>query len=439
MTTRFVNDKTTTLFKGPTGRSRSMILIYGNEVTSLGEESNGRVKVEYRQKEGWVRADELGDERPLLVYFIDVGQGDSAFIVTPAGKKILIDGGTGDEALQFLIWKYRLKQDPSPDVDIDLLVLTHADKDHIQVLINIIKHSHLHVKKIVHSGIARYDGQFNTELGQPITVGAERFLVTKHNTIGDLDLHSMDGHILDSVFQRWRDAIMEENVLSYNMVDSTTGTIDVGDPEVQLEVLGPRLVDPPNGDGSAYPWFSDVPHTINGHSVVLILKFGQVRMLFPGDVNIPGERHLMPDAEAAEKLDAHVIKVPHHGSHEYHLPFLQAVHPQASVISSGESPDHGHPRANLLGVLGKVSRSDEPLIFSTELSAVFVRAIAEDEGPAPDPTNANEVLAVHERFKKRLNGLINVRTDGRKIYAFRRVNTSYWWVSHEIDPAPSDP
>jgi beta-lactamase superfamily II metal-dependent hydrolase len=32
------------------------------------------------------------DDPVLEIYFIDVGQGDSTFIVTPGRKKILVDG-----------------------------------------------------------------------------------------------------------------------------------------------------------------------------------------------------------------------------------------------------------------------------------------------------------------------------------------------------------
>jgi beta-lactamase superfamily II metal-dependent hydrolase len=42
------------------------------------------------------------------MYFLDVGQGDAAFVVTPNNTKILVDGGLRDRALGFLIWKYRL-------------------------------------------------------------------------------------------------------------------------------------------------------------------------------------------------------------------------------------------------------------------------------------------------------------------------------------------
>jgi phosphoribosyl 1,2-cyclic phosphodiesterase len=65
------------------------------------------------------------------MYSIDVGQGDATFIVTPNRKKILIDGGLNRRALGFLIWRYRLDK-PENSVDIDLMVLTHADSDHLK-------------------------------------------------------------------------------------------------------------------------------------------------------------------------------------------------------------------------------------------------------------------------------------------------------------------
>lgn len=77
----------------------------------------------------------------LECYILDVGQGHATLIVTPGRRKILIDGGKGvaagrtGEAEQELNWKYQLNE-PDASVTIDLVVLTHADEDHIGGLIN---------------------------------------------------------------------------------------------------------------------------------------------------------------------------------------------------------------------------------------------------------------------------------------------------------------
>jgi hypothetical protein len=151
----------------------------------------------------------------------------------------------------------------------------------------------------------------------------------------------------------------------------------------------------------------------------------------------------MQDPATAERMSAHLFKSPHHGSHEYDLAFLEAVRPQISTISSGDTPDHGHPRASFMGALGLSSRSTSPLIFSTEIAATFV-----GDGETADPDDGADIdgldfttsvgnQTARERFKLLLPGIINVRTDGNSLYAFRRVNAGYQWESYApLAPAP---
>ncbi len=121
---------------------------------------------------------------------------------------------------------------------------------------------------------------------------------------------------------------------------------------------------------------------------------------------------------------------------------LNAVNPMVTVISSGETPDHGHPRAVFLGGVGKASRGERPLIFSTELSALFIDSgdpVAVDHADIPittmedlDFSKAASNTEARQRFKKVLPGIINVRTDGEKIYSFRRVQMGYQWESYDL-------
>ncbi|WP_085994481.1 MBL fold metallo-hydrolase [Oceanobacillus senegalensis] len=79
------------------------------------------------------------------VHFIDVGQGDSIFIETPLGKNILIDGGppnAGKKVVQYLR-KQKVK-------DIDLLIATHPDYDHIGGLSKVMKS--FNIKQILDTG-----------------------------------------------------------------------------------------------------------------------------------------------------------------------------------------------------------------------------------------------------------------------------------------------
>ena len=95
-----------------------------------------------------------------------------------------------------------------------------------------------------------------------------------------------------------------------------------------------------------------------------------------------------------------------------------------------------------MGMTGKVSRGDEPLLFSTELVALFTvdeDAAAPDADDDPDPTDPAMISQARRRCKKRLNGIINVRTDGEHLYAARRVAAGYQFVTYgPILPASRD-
>lgn len=70
----------------------------------------------------------------LELHFIDVDQGDSTLIITPAKSAILIDSGTENQSEKII--KYLNKNNIKK---IDLLIATHSDSDHIGSMDKIIK------------------------------------------------------------------------------------------------------------------------------------------------------------------------------------------------------------------------------------------------------------------------------------------------------------
>jgi hypothetical protein len=306
--------------------------------------------------------------------------------------------------------------------------MSHGDGDHLEGLIPIVRHPLINVKRILHNGLANFD-----DARLPQTLGAMsadgRFITTRYSALADLPPFTLSG-----TFSNWKLAVENEaGVESVAAVDRRSGVVPTGEPDLTLEILGPRLE---TADGvDAYRWFDTHSHTINGHSVVFRLTYKGVSTVFSGDLNIEGAGHLLADPAIATKLDAHVFKTPHHGSHEFSPALFAAVQPQVSVVSSGDSPDHGHPRASFLGALGRHQRSPEPLLFSTEIAATF-HEDRSDRGAetsleglsVTDPADRRETRI---RFKRRLHGMINVRTDGTRIFTARRVATGYWWESYE--------
>lgn len=76
----------------------------------------------------------------LKIHFVDVGQGDCTFIVTPQRKTILVDGG-GSLTKEFNVGKkivlpYLLKQGYTK---IDYVIISHFDQDHVRFYFIFIK------------------------------------------------------------------------------------------------------------------------------------------------------------------------------------------------------------------------------------------------------------------------------------------------------------
>ena len=439
MARRFLDKKTHRFFfETAAGKRESYVLTFGDEVnTRTGAAPSGGdfSRVEYRGRIGEWKEPVLSRHRSLEMYFLDVGQGDAAFVVTPNDTKLLVDGGLKDRALGFLIWKYRLDV-PGNQVTIDHLFLSHADKDHVDGLIPLLQHPAITVRHIHHNGIGLFNpGAFNTSIGNR---SADGLLTTIHDGLADLDGLDLASSS-SAVFGDWIQAVAESGA-TYQRLDASAGVFDIGDAEVRVEILGPIL----EPDGNSLVWLKDKSHTINGHSLCFRLTHGEVRTFFSGDLNESGGDRLVSFPNAELGLNAHVFKAPHHGSHEYSRQLFKAVRPIITVVSSGETPDHGHPRANFLGTIGEISRGNEPLLFSTEIAALFI----DDKDPDSDDGGVVTTLGdldfaqssanteARLRFKKVLPGIINVRSDGTSIYAFRRVQQAYQWESYgPIEPS----
>lgn len=82
----------------------------------------------------WVYVIHKEGNQRLHVHFLSVGQGDAAFIESPTGTQMLIDGGSNGALLRELSQVM-----PFYDRSIDVVVATHPDFDHIGGLIEVMK------------------------------------------------------------------------------------------------------------------------------------------------------------------------------------------------------------------------------------------------------------------------------------------------------------
>jgi len=75
----------------------------------------------------------------LHVTYLNVGQGDATLIESPTGRQILIDGGRGNLVLGPLNRAMGFF-----DRDIDMIIATHPDADHIGGLVAVFKRYRVH-------------------------------------------------------------------------------------------------------------------------------------------------------------------------------------------------------------------------------------------------------------------------------------------------------
>lgn len=150
------------------------------------------------------------------------------------------------------------------------------------------------------------------------------------------------------------------------------------------------------------------------------MTYGAFSYLFTGDLNDEASRFLTKEHNAGHlTLRADVFKVPHHGSADFSGALLQAVSPVVSVVSSGDESarkEYIHPRATLLGALGKHSRVAEPLVLITELVAFFnVEGWSKLSHPK---TTAQKKRGEFFGFSRTAFGILKTRTDGRRLFVY---------------------
>ena len=223
----------------------------------------------------------------LEIHFLDVGQGDSCFIITPNHKTILIDGG-GSTSSTFDVGKdtlipYLLDKGYT---QLDYVFISHFDQDHVGGILSLLEE--LKVGQIFISKQGKTSDNYETFL----EIVAQKNLKVREVKMGDkITIGDVTFHIL------WP----TENQIEENM--------------------------------------------LNNNAMVMKLQYKSFSMLFTGDIEEVAEKKILSVySDNLDSLKATVLKVAHHGSKSSSTEkFLKAVNSKVAIIGVGENNMFGHP------------------------------------------------------------------------------------------------
>ncbi|NBC01915.1 MAG: DNA internalization-related competence protein ComEC/Rec2 [Bacteroidetes bacterium] len=227
---------------------------------------------------------------PLELVFFDVGHGDATLVRFPGGRTLLVDAGARD---QFVDHGQRTLLPHLRHVGIhkiDTVIISHPHADHFGGLLTLLRS--VPVGRVFHNG----------------------------------QVHPSD--------------VFTEKIALLDSLRIPHGSLAAGDtlrldPAVRLDVLAPEPA-------------RSYDHTqANDASVVLRLRYGDVRVLFAGDAEQEAEQLLVSRYDTL--LHSDVVKVGHHGSRTSSAgAFVDAVRPDTTqagvaIISVGGGRRYGLP------------------------------------------------------------------------------------------------
>lgn len=217
--------------------------------------------------------------------FCDVGQGDATVLRAGPGTAVLVDAGPDPLPVLACLDSLGIREVP-------LLVLTHFHADHIGGVREVIR---------------RYEPA--VVLVSPFTSPAHGAAQVKEGA--------------ESVGAQLVSAGPGETFTVGEVVWTTVSTLD-----------GHAALIGAEGQSQAE----------NDSSVVGLAEVAGLRLLLPGDAEPLGQRRALAEARRRDiSLQAHVLKLPHHGSARQEPRFFAATDATLAVASAGQDNDYGHP------------------------------------------------------------------------------------------------
>lgn len=243
----------------------------------------------------------------LTVDFIDTGQGNAVLVSYPNGEFMLCDCGSqksSDTGPTFAsVQKYITKV--TGGKLIKCVVLSHGDEDHTAFV--------PYIEEAVAPDFSHWTGRagdYSAEVND---------WLTRQSTAGR------------GVY--WYHGSPESSAVP----EGIFGTDTSGDGQALVYVLSGAF-----------------GHSPNSMSLVLLVRFGDIAIVLPGDADTSTEAFILTKIPQALLNTCLVLMPGHHGAYESTgAPWVAALRPSVDVISSGVNNGYGHPACATNALLEK--------------------------------------------------------------------------------------
>ena len=233
----------------------------------------------------------------LEIHCLDVDQGDCTLVVCPNGFSVLIDCGSFTDGPAMVNRTKAYLSEHLPGDEIDVVLITHPDADHYQLLPEVL--ADFQINKLLHVGTASEHG------------------------VNDVDAW-IDG--LASVVE-----IIEAHELDSE--DSPSDLFDSGD--VEFHIIAADV------EGS----FSEK----NARSIVVRIDHDEFEAILTGDATFETEEEIVL-GYSSKFLDVELLKIGHHGSSftSTSSGWVEMLRPQTAIVSAGFNSPFDHPRQSVI-------------------------------------------------------------------------------------------
>lgn len=254
------------------------------------------------------------NNKEMQVHFIDVGQGDSALVITPHGRAFMVDTGGVREGSYDIGSRVDVPYLLHYGVEkLDYIFLTHAHDDHAGGVKGILTKIPVGAIGIGHEGAGDYLQAFGT--GE---IGKIKKLLVPLQEGSSIEL---DGVRIDMLYSPESRKVQES----------------------QLQATG------------------------NEFSNLIRVSYGEASFLFTGDLIAEQEQQVLANGTHVAST---VLKVGHHGSRtSSSQEFLTAVNPGWAVISCGYNNSFGHPHKE---ILQRIQDCTDANILRTDVDGAIV-------------------------------------------------------------------